>query len=398
MEVIPRKSSSVRVRVIALFCLAVLTISVLLATYVQATSQQQTPRYGQRLIAIHDRGHDRGILTYAGTLREAFAEAGIHLDSNDMVEPGLDQPLVATNYEVNIYRARPVTIVDGTVRKKVMSPHQTAQQIAEQAGVRLQKEDITEMTANTDMVSQGAGVQLAIDRAVPLTLILYGEKTTAYTQTSTVAELFEEKEIQLAANDTVSVPLTTKITKNMTIEVWRNGTQTITVEEEIDFPIEQQEDADRPVGYREVKTPGEKGKKKVTYEINRQNGQEISRKEIQSITVQEPKKQIEIIGTKPKYLPYTGSGTKTEWLAASAIPQEAWGAADFIVSQESGWNPNAVNPSSGACGLAQALPCSKVPGNPYDPVNSLNWMHGYVIGRYGSWEGAVQHKEAEGWY
>ena len=398
MEVIPRKSSTVRVRVIALFCLAVLTISVLLATYVQAASQQQTPRYGQRLIAIHDRGHDRGILTYAGTLREAFAEAGIHLDPNDMVEPGLDQPLAATNYEVNIYRARPVTIVDGTVRKKVMSPHQTAQQIAEQAGVELQKEDTTEITANTDMVSQGAGVQLSIDRAVPLTLILYGEKTTVYTQVATVAELLEEKKIQLEANDTLSVPLTIKITKNMTIEIWRNGTQTITVEEEMDFPIEQQEDADRPVGYREIQTPGEKGKRKVTYEINRQNGQEISRKEIQSITIQEPKKQIEIIGTKPKHLPYTGSGTKTEWLAASAIPQSAWGAADFIVSQESGWNPNAVNSSSGACGLAQALPCSKVPGNPYDPVNSLNWMNGYVMGRYGSWEAAVEFKRAKGWY
>jgi len=398
MEVISRQSSTVRVRVIALFCLAVLTVSVLLATYVQAASQQQAPRFGQRLITIHDRGHDRGILTYAGTLREAFSEVGIHLDPNDMVEPGLDQPLAATNYEVNIYRARPVTIVDGTVRKKVMSPHQTAQQIAEQAGVKLQKEDTTEITANTDMVSQGAGVQLTVDRALPLTLILYGEKTTIYTQTASVTELLEEKKIQLGPNDTISVPLTTQITKNMTVEIWRNGTQTVTVEEDVEFPVEQQEDADRPVGYREIQTPGEKGKKKVTYEINRQNGQEISRKEIQSITTKEPKKQIEIIGTKPKYMPYTGSGTKTDWLAASVIPQEAWGAADFIVSQESGWNPNAVNPSSGACGLAQALPCSKVPGNPYDPINSLNWMNGYVVGRYGSWEGAVQHKEAEGWY
>jgi uncharacterized protein YabE (DUF348 family) len=397
MEVISRKSSNVRVRVTALFCLTVLAVSVLLATYVQATSQP-TLSYGQRLITVHDRNHDRGILTYAGTLREAFAEAGIHIDPNDTVEPGLDQPLAATNYDVNIYRARPVTIVDGNLRKKVMSPHQTAQQITEQAGIKLQKEDITEMTANTDMVSQGAGVQLTIDRAIPVTLILYGAKTTVYTHTATVADLLKEKEITLGPNDTVSVPLDTKITKGMTIEIWRNGIQTITVEEDVAFPVEQREDPDQPVGYREIQEPGEKGKRKVTYEIHRQNGQEVSRKEIQSITIQEPKKQIEIIGTKPEHMPYTGSGSKTEWLAASAIPQEAWGAADFIVSQESGWNPNAVNPSSGACGLAQALPCSKVPGNPYDPVNSLNWMNGYVMGRYGSWEAAVEFKKSRGWY
>jgi uncharacterized protein YabE (DUF348 family) len=382
---------------VALFCLIVLAASFLLASYAQAASTP-TPKFGQRLITVHDRGRDRGLLTYAGTLRAAFEEAGIHIDPNDAVEPGLDQPLAANNYEVNIYRARPVTIVDGNVRKKVMSPHQTANQIAEQAGVNLQKEDVTTMAANTNMVSEGAGVRLTIDRATPLNLVLYGNKTTVYTQAKTVAGLLDEKDITLERNDTVSVPLDTTITKNMTVEIWRNGTQTITVEEDIDFPVEQQKDPDREEGYREVKTAGEKGKKKVTYEISRQNGQEVSRKEIQSITVQEPKKQVEIIGTKPKHMPYTGSGTKTDWLTASSIPQESWGAADFIVSQESGWNPNAVNPSSGACGLAQALPCSKVPGNPYDPVNSLNWMNGYVLGRYGTWEEAVRHKQEMGWY
>jgi resuscitation-promoting factor RpfB len=397
MEMIGQKTSNARVRVVALFFLTVLSVSVFLVTYVQAASEP-APRFGQRLITLHDRGRDRGILTYATTLRQALEEASIHLDPNDTVEPGLDQVLAASNYDVNIYRARPVTIVDGSMRKKIMSPHQTADQIAKQADIDLQKEDITTITANTDMVSQGAGVQLTIDRAIPLNLVLYGEKTTVYTHTKTVAQLLKEKEIILAATDTISVPLDTPITKGMTIEIWRNGIQTITVEEDIDFPVEQQKDPDRFVGYREIETPGEKGTKKVTYEINRQNGQEVGRKEIQSITTKEPKKQVEIVGTKPEYTPYTGTGTKTDWLAASAIPEENWGAADAIVSQESGWNPNAVNPSSGACGLAQALPCSKVPGNPYDPVNSLNWMHGYVVGRYGGWEEALAFKREKGWY
>jgi uncharacterized protein YabE (DUF348 family) len=395
MEV-PRKST-IHGRIVALFCLTVLSVSVLLATYVQA-AVQPTPTYGQRLITVHDQGRTRGILTHAATLRDAFREANIHIDPNDTVEPGIDQTLTANNYDVNIYRARPVTIVDGSMRKKVMSPYQTASQIAKQANVTLQKEDITAITANTDMVSEGAGVQLSIDRATQLTLVLYGTKTAVYTHATTVAELLKEKEIVMAKNDTLSVPLTTKITQGMTIELWRNGVQTATVEEDIDFAIEEQKDADRPVGYREVLEPGEKGKKKVTYQIDMKNGQEISRTEIQSVTIKEPKKQVELVGTKPEHMPYTGSGTKTEWLAASVIPEESWGAADFIVSQESGWNPNAVNPSSGACGLAQALPCSKVPGNPYDPVNSLNWMNSYVVGRYGSWEEAVVFKKANGWY
>jgi hypothetical protein len=120
----------------------------------------------------------------------------------------------------------------------------------------------------------------------------------------------------------------------------------------------------------------------VIYEIEMKNGVEVGRVEIQSIVTAEPVKQVERVGIKPKYLPYTGGGSKTEWLAAAGIPEQHWGYADYMVGRESGWNPNALNPTSGACGLAQALPCEKVPGNPFDPVDSLRWMNSYVYGRY----------------
>ncbi len=85
---------------------------------------------------------------------------------------------------------------------------------------------------------------------------------------------------------------------------------------------------------------------------------------------------------------YTGGGAPAEWMAAAGIAEGDWGYVDYIVSRESGWNPNATNASSGACGLVQALPCSKVPGNGYDPVDNLRWATGYATGRYGSWAGA----------
>lgn len=85
---------------------------------------------------------------------------------------------------------------------------------------------------------------------------------------------------------------------------------------------------------------------------------------------------------------YTGGGAPAEWMAAAGIAESDWGYVDYIVSRESGWNPNATNKSSGACGLVQALPCSKVPGNGYDPVDNLRWATGYATGRYGSWAGA----------
>lgn len=284
---------------ITLGCLVMLFVGMILTASVYAAPDQQpTPAAGERLVTVHDNGKDRGILTKATTLRQAFKTAGIHIDPNDLVEPGLDETLVAGNYEVNIYRARPVTIVDGSVRVKVMSPYQTPQQIAQHAGVTMHDEDEAEMSMAGDMVSEGAGVKLAIDRATEFTFIIYGKKTTAYTQESTIADMLKKKNITLGANDVLSADASAPIRAGMTIELWRNGVQTITEEQDVAFETEKIQDADREVGFKEVKTPGEKGKKTVTYEVEMKNGQELKRKEIQSVVTQEAKKQVEIVGTK----------------------------------------------------------------------------------------------------
>lgn len=100
-------------------------------------------------------------------------------------------------------------------------------------------------------------------------------------------------------------------------------------------------------------------------------------------------------GPRPKY---TGGGSPAEWMAAAGIAESDWGYVDYIVKRESGWNPNATNKSSGACGLVQALPCSKVPGNGYDPVDNLRWANGYATGRYGSWAGAYDFWTRKHWW
>lgn len=95
---------------------------------------------------------------------------------------------------------------------------------------------------------------------------------------------------------------------------------------------------------------------------------------------------------------YTGGGAPSEWMAAAGIAESDWGYVDYVVSRESGWNPNATNSSSGACGLVQAYPCSKVPGNGYDPVDNLRWANGYAVGRYGSWAGAYAFWTSNHWW
>lgn len=104
------------------------------------------------------------------------------------------------------------------------------------------------------------------------------------------------------------------------------------------------------------------------------------------------------VAPKPTLAATNVTGDKYTWLAASGIPESEWQYVDFIVSRESGWNPNAVNPSSGACGLGQQLPCGKWPGAWNDPVAALKAQYGYVNARYGGYAGAYSFWLASRWY
>jgi len=253
---------------------------------------------GERLFMIHDRGVEHGIISDASSLREVLEEADISLDDNDRVEPSLDEELVANQYQVNIYRARPVVIVDGNVRQLVMSAYQTPKQIAAHADIALRDEDEATVDLNNNFVSDGASLRMTIDRATPVTLQLYGKTDTVYTQASTVGDFLAEKNIHLGDKDDMSHQSSDKITEGMSLSIWRNGKQTVTQEEPVEFEIEQIKDANREVGYREVTTPGKKGKKTVTYEIIMQDGKEVSRTVIQSVVTEQTVKQVEVVGAK----------------------------------------------------------------------------------------------------
>lgn len=75
-------------------------------------------------------------------------------------------------------------------------------------------------------------------------------------------------------------------------------------------------------------------------------------------------------------------------------------ALDRIVWNESRWNPAAVNPRGGACGLGQSWPCSKlsnaVPDWPEQPIEQLRWFIAYGVHRYGSLRNAWAYWCAHG--
>lgn len=265
--------------------------------FIQNARVDAAPGSG-RLLTIHDRGEQKVLLSEATTVGDALKEAGVTVDARDAVEPAIDEKLVASEYQVNIYRARPVTVVDGPTRQKIITPYQTAEQIAKDAGVTLYPEDTTTLKRSDNLLAGGAGLELKIDRATAFHLTLYGTSSVARTQGSTVADMLKEKGIKIGVHDRVSVPLTTRMTADITIEVWREGKQTITVQEAVAFETQQIRDADRELGYKAIQTAGVAGSRSVTYEVDIKDGVIVSRTEIASIAITAATKQIEVIGAK----------------------------------------------------------------------------------------------------
>jgi hypothetical protein len=89
-------------------------------------------------------------------------------------------------------------------------------------------------------------------------------------------------------------------------------------------------------------------------------------------------------------------------LGSFGWPSSQFGCLVSLWGRESGWDTYASNPSSGAYGIPQALPGSKMASAGADwatnPATQIRWGLGYIQQLYGSPCAAWEHSQAVGWY
>lgn len=115
----------------------------------------------------------------------------------------------------------------------------------------------------------------------------------------------------------------------------------------------------------------------------------------------------------PIAAPSTGGGSGdnspggAQATARGMLAGYGWGDDQFsclvsLWNRESGWNVHAYNAGSGAYGIPQALPGSKMGSAGADwqsnAATQISWGLGYISGRYGSPCGAWGHSQSSGWY
>lgn len=128
------------------------------------------------------------------------------------------------------------------------------------------------------------------------------------------------------------------------------------------------------------------------------------------------KKVVETKTVRPKAPKEVSRSNERKWEApkkskapsgsARDIARQIFGSqfscADALIQKESSWNVQATNPSSGAYGLPQALPPSKMA--PYgsdwrtSAQTQLTWMKAYLDGRYGGACAGWEFWKSHHWY
>ncbi|MFF2007955.1 lytic transglycosylase domain-containing protein [Streptomyces sp. NPDC058195] len=96
------------------------------------------------------------------------------------------------------------------------------------------------------------------------------------------------------------------------------------------------------------------------------------------------------------------TAAEVQAIARQMIPAGQFQCFSNIVNHESTWNYRATNPSSGAYGLVQALPASKMATAGADwqtnPATQIKWGLNYMNGKYGSPCGAWSFWQQHKWY
>jgi hypothetical protein len=101
------------------------------------------------------------------------------------------------------------------------------------------------------------------------------------------------------------------------------------------------------------------------------------------------------------------SAQDPQGIAEALLPSYGWSSSEMsclvpLWEGESGWRVNAENTSSGAYGIPQSLPGSKMATSGADwqtnPATQIKWGLGYIQERYGSPCGAWGFKQGHGWY
>jgi uncharacterized protein YabE (DUF348 family) len=313
-----------------------------------------------RLVSLYVDGSKHVISTDDHTVGELLGHAGIVMHNGDTVAPDADTAIRGEQFNINVYRARPVLVVDGTQTRIVLSSSQSPRALAEKSGFKIYPEDEFQLNVVTNFVNAGTiGEQVTVKRATPLTVHYDGKVKEIRTQAKRIDDALKRAGIVVGPNDTVSAPLSSAITYGLDLTIVRVSEVITTETATLPRSTTSTTDPNAPKGQIRVVSEGSDGSKTVTYRIHYRDGSETSREVIKLVSQTDPVARVQIVGTKEFF-----SGSVEYWRSEVVAAATQWGIDPNmmlrIMDCESHGNANAVNRATvngeHATGLFQYLP------------------------------------------
>lgn len=298
-----------------------------------------------RVVSLYADGQKRIISTDATTVGDALSRAGVTLAAGDLVEPSAATPVTAGFFNINVYRARPVTIVDAGKSYRLLSAYSSPRLLAEAAGLKTYPEDHYQSEVVTNFVNQhDVGIKVTVQRSLSFTVSADGTVKTYRAQPGTVAEALAAVGVKLGLQDTVNGSLSAMLVAGEVLRVTRVSEIVTTIQETLPATVQKVDDPTALVGQSTVKTPGSDGHETVTYRINYRDGVETSRAVVATANRVEPVTTVITVGTKVLY-----AGSVEYWrpMVVAAATQYGLDAAKMmrIMSCESSGSALASNGS-----------------------------------------------------
>ena len=353
-------------------------------------------------------GSSHTVQTTASDVGQVVHGQGYRLTSHDLLAPSASSP-VKDGTRIVLRRGRLLHLDVNGQETDVWTTAPTVADALAQLGY-----------STSDFVSVSRAQRLplgvtdiAIRTPLLITVVHDGQTEQVTTTDAIVAQLLNDLNIPLGSSDRLSAAPDSALVAGETIRVQRVATKTVTRMKTLPFSTTRKSDPSLTKGTTEVVTPGRDGKVRIVYSIVYVDGKEVGQTTLSSVVLAKPRTQVVKVGTKDVPAPVTVAAAPTapapspgtaKAIAKQMLTARGWGTDQYdclvtLWNNESGWRVNATNSSSGAYGIPQALPGSKMgPGWQTDATVQIRWGLGYIANRYGTPCGAWSYWQANGWY
>ena len=343
------------------------------------------------------------VSTYAGSVEGLLAEEGVRVSERDLVAPAADSALKSGS-DVVVRYGREVTVqTDGQqsdVWLTALDADEALDTLAERGGdVRL--------VASRSGADGRAELPVQLDADGPVNVVADGQTRTAPDGSIGLDALLDQQGIALGEADRVSVARDEAADPAVSLVVQRVAVTDVPTVTPVPFETTVQEDPN--VFADETPTVAQEGVEGASTTVERVttvDGVEESREVVSDGVTAEPVAKIVVQGTKERPKGPAAAASAKD-VARQLVAARGWGGDQFqclekLWTKESQWNPSATNPSSGAYGIPQSLPASKMASAGADwktnPATQVTWGLNYIAGSYGTPCAAWGHSQAKNWY